>query len=345
MILKHRHYLLKFRQTFHIAAGARNTTDAVFTALHHGGHTGYGEVALPPYLDVNAGMVMKFLSSVEVPDHYEPSQFDALLAEWAVAGQDCIPGLAALDIALHDLQGKLLGKPVFELLGFPAQVNAPVCFTIGMSAPEEMRSKLKEAGAFHIYKLKMGGKEDKAIAELFRQLSDKPFCIDANRGWDDLTKAEELCTYLLQEGCVFAEQPFGKSELEKTGQLHRKNILPVILDESVQLPADVLKAAGCSSGINIKLVKCGGLAQAAKMVDEALRLRLKIFTGCMSEGTCGCLAAAHVAGKSSWVDLDGPLLISNDPFKGINYSSGKIEPVNLPGTGAVPDASFAESWQ
>jgi L-alanine-DL-glutamate epimerase-like enolase superfamily enzyme len=345
MILKHRHYMLKFRQTFHIAAGARDTTDAVFAALHHEGYTGYGEVALPPYLDVNAGQVIKFLSSVNVPDQYDPSQFDALLAEWTVAGQDCIPGLAALDIALHDLQGKLLGKPLCVLLGFPSQINAPVCFTIGMSAPDEMRSKLKEADAFHIYKLKMGGKDDRAIAALFRQLSGKPFCVDANRGWDDFIKAEELCKYLMGEGCVFAEQPFGKSDLEKTKQFHLKNILPIILDESVQRPGDVLNAARCSSGINIKLVKCGGLAQAAKMVEEARKLHLKIFTGCMSESTCGCLAAAHVAGKSDWIDLDGPLLISNDPFTGMNYKNGKIELGSLPGTGAIPAVSFAETWQ
>ncbi|MEP7263690.1 MAG: dipeptide epimerase [Bacteroidota bacterium] len=328
-------YQLKFKHTFHIAAGARDTTDAVFVKLEQDGVTGYGEVALPPYLIHTTESVTQFLNDINLPENYHTDDFFPLLKKWNAADGICYPALAALDIALHDLQGKLTGKTIREIYQVKNTVLPLCAFTIGMSAADEMEVKLKEANQFQFFKLKLGGDADEIILKTFRQLSPFPFCVDANRGWKDVENAAEFCFTLKQNGCEFIEQPFEKDKLNETDLLRKCVQLPIILDESIQTFSDVEKVKNYCDGINIKLAKCGGLYPAFNMIEKARSNNLKIFIGCMSEGSCGCGAAAQLAPLADWVDLDGPLLISNDPFSALSYSDGRIQLNNLPGTGMV----------
>lgn len=326
-------YQLKFTHTFHIAAGARDSTDAVFVKLEHDGVAGYGEVALPPYLIHTKESVTQFLNAVNLPENYHTDDFFPLLKKWNAADEICYPALAALDIALHDLQGKLIGKTVREIYQVQ-NTTLPLCaFTIGMSTADEMQVKLKEAEQFQFFKLKLGGDDDELVLKTFRQLSSFPFCVDANRGWKDVESAVAFGSLLKQNGCVFIEQPFERERLNDTDILRKQARFPVILDESVQTFADVEKVKSVCDGINIKLAKCGGLFPAFNMIEKARSYNLKVFIGCMSEGSCGCGAAAQLAPLADWVDLDGPLLISNDPFSALNYRDGKIKLNDLPGTG------------
>jgi L-Ala-D/L-Glu epimerase len=333
--ISYTHYRLKFKHTFHIAAGARDFTDVVYVKLESNSVTGYGEVALPPYLKDSVSSVTDFLKQVEMPTGYNSSDFDSLLKKWNAIKNICYPALAALDIALHDLQGKLLGKSITELYNIPSLATPDCAYTIGMSSMEEMQIKLEDASAFRFFKLKMGNNDDAAIARNFRSLSKRPFCVDANRGWKEIKAAAELCNDLQLQGCVFAEQPFEKDMLEETALLRKQTALPIVLDESVQLYGDVEVVKNYCDGINVKLAKCGGLFPAYRMIQAARAENLKVFIGCMSEGSCSCNAAAQLSPLADWVDLDGPLLSSNDPFTGMVYDDGKIILGNKPGTGVI----------
>jgi L-alanine-DL-glutamate epimerase-like enolase superfamily enzyme len=341
----YRYFQLQFRHAFHIAAGVRNTTDAVYVMLEQDGIKGYGEIALPPYLETKANDVIAFLSQAGIPENYNTGDFFSLLNKWNAISDSCRPALAALDIALHDFQGKMLNRTVRDLYNIKSDLTPFCAYTIGMCGPEEMKEKINEASGFQFFKLKLGGAQDQSLVNTFRSMSTHPFCVDANRGWNDVEASAEFCNRLAEEGCVFAEQPFEKNKLVEINELRSKTSLPVILDESVQCLADVESLKDMCDGINIKLVKCGGLFPAFQMIEKARSHHLKVFIGCMSEGTCGCGSAAQLAPLADWVDLDGPLLIANDPFSGLTYENGKIRLNDLPGSGMKPLESFLESWK
>jgi L-Ala-D/L-Glu epimerase len=326
-------YSLEFRHPFHIAAGIRNSTDVVYTELFHEGFTGYGEVALPPYLKETIRTVSDFLSSVKIPADYNATDFIKVLDEWNKIPDPNYPALAALDIAFHDLQGKLTGKPIHELYKIRLRELPFTAFTIGISDAEELKVKLNEADKFMFYKLKLGTANDLQAISVFRSLTKKPFCIDANRGWSTLEEAMEISALLQDYHCSFIEQPFEKHMIQLTCELRRNISVPVIFDESVQTIEDINNVKNCCDGINIKLAKCGGIYPAYKMIRKAKRENLKVFLGCMSEGSCSTSAAAHLAPLADWVDLDGPLLIKNDPFKGVEYIDGRIRLNKTPGSG------------
>ena len=230
--------------------------------------------------------------------------------------------LAALDIALNDWIGRKKQIPCHELFNSEKKLSPLCTYTIGMSTETEMLEKLTEAKSFRLIKLKLGSEDDKKIVTTFCKLRDeenlfpdhKPaFCIDANRAWNDREFALDMLFWLQEKGCVFAEQPMPTNKLDDIARLHQECNLLLILDESVQTFNDIARVDGACSGINIKLVKCGGLYQANKMIAEARKRNMKILIGCMSEGSCGAAGASQLAPQADWIDLDGPLLISNDP--------------------------------
>ncbi len=335
MNLSYHQYRLQFKHTFHIAAGARNSTDAVFVKVEQDGISGYGEVALPPYLTDNSESVIKFLKKLRLPLKYVESDFFPLLENWNQMPDICYPALAAIDIALHDFHGKLTGQSIKNIYGIQPSVIPFTAYTIGISSAEEMQLKIKDATDFEFFKLKLGDKNDEEGVNTFRKFSNKPFCVDANRGWTDVAKAGEFCNWLYANGCTFAEQPFEKDKLAETNQLRKLTSLPIILDESVQILNDVEKVKDFCDGINIKMAKCGGIYPAYKMIEKARAYGLKVFIGCMSEGSCSCGAAFQLASLADWLDLDGPLLISNDPFQKLEYNNGRIQLSDLPGTGVL----------
>jgi L-alanine-DL-glutamate epimerase-like enolase superfamily enzyme len=240
---------------------------------------------------------------------------------------------AAVDIAMHDLMGKLTGKPVRDLLSVPAR--AGLCFyTIGFCEAEEIPARVRLAADFSMFKLKLGSHNDHERVEALLGAGVKSFCADANQAWKDAAHALREINWLKERGCMFVEQPLPVTSVVEFAELHGKSPLPILLDESVQDLRDLEDVRSVCHGINVKLVKCGGLGPAAELIRKANRYGLKVLMGCMSEGSCGASAAAQLSGWVDWLDLDGPALISNDPFEGVVYKDGLFIPSGSPGTGA-----------
>jgi L-alanine-DL-glutamate epimerase-like enolase superfamily enzyme len=240
---------------------------------------------------------------------------------------------ASIDIALHDLLGKIVKQPWFKLWGFSPE-NAPdTSFTIGIDSPEVVQHKVKEAPEFKILKVKLGGQNDREIIESIRLVSDVPLFVDINQGWTNKKQALDFIFWLKEKGVVLVEQPLPKGNLDDSAWLTQHSPLPVIADESVQRLSDLNQIKGAFSGINVKLMKCTGMREAHKMINFARANRMSVLIGCMTETSCAISAAAQLSPVADWADLDGNLLITNDPFTGIQIINGKIVLNGLPGIG------------
>ncbi|HLG35467.1 MAG TPA: dipeptide epimerase [Bacteroidia bacterium] len=324
---------LKFRHPFALAAGRREHTSVVFVELKFQNHTGFGEAALPDYLPETQESVMSFLSHVQLKQFDDVMDADKILDYILSFSPKNYPAMAALDMALHDLKGKILNTPCYRIWNLDKNDCPETTYTIGMDSPEMILKKLDEAKDFNLLKVKLGGANDKEIINTIRSVTDKAICVDANQGWKEKEYALEMIHWLGERGTVFVEQPLDKNKPQDAQWLKAKSPLPVIADEAVQTVADIERIKDAYHGINIKLMKCGGLREAMKMIRRAGELNLKVMFGCMSESSCGVSAAAQFAPLADWTDLDGPLLITNDPFGGITYSNGKIILNDLPGIG------------
>jgi L-Ala-D/L-Glu epimerase len=329
-------YSLEFNHPFGIAHGTRTHTEVVYVKLQWENICGYGEAALPPYLDETQNSVIDFLKKVSpVLSAYKPPySIEELMKAIDAIAEGNTAAKACMDIALHDLAGKFHNKPVYQLLGLekPQPKNSSVTISIGDL--NLIPQKLQELNEFHLLKVKLGGKNDKEIINCIRLHTDKPMVVDVNQGWSDKNFALEMIQWLNEKKVLFVEQPLAKSNLKDMAWLTERSPIPTIADESMQRLADLDKIADCFNGINLKLMKCTGLFEATKIISYAKEKKLKINIGCMSESSCGIAAAAQLMGKADWIDLDGPLLIKNNPFKGSNFINGKLELNNSPGTGA-----------
>lgn len=326
-------YELKFKFPFAIAAGKREHTSVVYVEIKFENLTGYGEAALPDYLPETQESVMDFLSRVYLEQFSNPDATDEILDYIFSLAPKNYPAIAALDMALHDLKGKILGQPCHKIFGLDKNNCPETSFTIGMDSREVVLKKLSDAKDFNFLKVKLGGSSDKMIIETIRSVTDKAICVDANQGWQEKEFALEMIHWLKEQGTVFVEQPLNKNKIEDAQWLKENSPLPVIADEAIQTFEDIDRIKDAYHGINIKLMKCGGMREAMKMIQRARQLNLKIMLGCMSESSCGVSAAAQLSPLADFADLDGPLLISNDPFHGITYRSGKIILSDLPGNG------------
>lgn len=329
------HYRLHFKQSFGIAHGSRMHTDTIFVRASFMGQHGHGEAALPPYLGYDAAALVNDFH------HYFPKEMHsgdairtAMMALSDPARQLPVPLKCATDIAMYDLFGKITGKPVRQLFGITGDRLAPCSFTLGISPVEEMLEKINTAGDFRLFKIKLGGSNDRARVTAFLETGHTQFCVDANQAWSSVEEALEEINWLAQYGCQFVEQPLPVALSEAYARLYAASPLPLILDESIQRLNDILRFQSVCHGVNIKLVKAGGIEPAVAMVRQANKSGLKVLVGCMSESTCGALAAAQLAPWADWVDLDGPRLIANDPFEGAVYEQGVLRLPDDSGTGA-----------
>lgn len=325
-------YQLAFKHPFALAAGTRTHTPSVIVKIKQDDFTGYGEATLPPYLPETQDSVIEFISTIKLGDINSSDDFAAAI-HIIQKPSDNFSAKASLDIALHDLWAKKNNISVKKLLAI-THGETPYCtYTIGMDTPEKIAEKVKEAEDFHILKVKLGGQHDKEIIKTIRSVTNKPLCIDANQGWKQKEVALEMINWLATQNILFVEQPMPKQQWDNMYWLQEQSPLPLIADESFQTIQDMEKSARCFRGINIKLMKCGGISQAKIILEKAKEHDLKILIGCMSESSCGVLAAAALQQAADWVDLDGPLLISNDPFAGVIYANGCIELNNTCGLG------------
>ncbi len=327
--------LLRFKHPFRIASGMRAETPVVFVELQYEHITGFGEAALPPYLKGTQETVASFFSRIAFKETHHPAETEPLIEFVNGIDENNYPAKAAIDMALHDLKGKLLKKPCYELFNLDKKNTPVTTYTIGMGEPKEIIKKIKESGDFPLLKIKLGGKNDKETIRILRNETDKSFCVDVNQGWNEKELALDLIFYLKENGAVFIEQPLDKKMKDDGLWLKEKSPLPLIADESVQGIDDIEKIKDSFHGINIKLMKCGGMREALRMIEKARGYGLKIMIGCMSESSCGVSAAAQLTPLADWADLDGPLLISNDPFRGIEFEKGKIILSQKPGIGII----------
>lgn len=326
-------YDLQLKHVFTLANSSRTTTPVMLTRIEYGNITGYGEASMPPYLGESQQTAARFLQTLNLNQFTDPFRMDEILEYVDEAAPGNTAAKAAVDIALHDLAGKIMQQSWYKIWGFSPENTPYTSFTIGIDQPDVVRQKVKEAAPYKILKVKLGGPNDREMIETIRSVTAKPLCVDVNQGWKNKEEALEMVHWLKEKDVEFVEQPMPKGNIDDNAWLTEHSPLPIIGDEAIQRLTDVQEASGVYSGINIKLMKCTGMREAHKMITLANALGLKVMIGCMTETSCAISAAAQLSPKAEWADLDGNLLISNDPYKGVTVEDGKITLNNEPGIG------------
>lgn len=321
---------LKFHNPFQLSTGVSTTRRAYWIRLAD--DEGWGEGTIPPYYNVKDDDMKSFwdtASQREIPFPDDLSE----ITSWI--GQDGpAPARAALDLALHDRIGKKFNLPLYQLFGLPKPAPVPTAFTISISSLEEMAQMAADRPQYPIIKLKLGSDDDIGrVAAVRNARPDVKLYVDANAGWSP-DEAVKLVAALAPYHLEMIEQPVPGSDIEGLGYVQEHTDIPIVADESVQSIEDIdaLAKAGVQ-GINLKLMKLGGLAPTLQILRRGKELGLKIMLGCMAETSLGVTAMAHLTALADWIDLDAPLLISNDPFEGITYDKVQILLPDRPGIG------------
>ena len=326
---------LALAEEFGISRGSRTTQSVVQVEIEHDGVTGRGEAAPVYYVGESIESAAEFLTSTAPPligdDPFALEAIEERLED--VDGEPA--GRAALDAALHDWIGHRLGVPVWRLLGLSPEAP-PTSYTIGIDSIEGTRDRARRASEFRALKIKVGGAEDLQRVEAVRQESGAPLRVDANEGWT-LEAARELMPELIRLGVEFVEQPFPADDVESFEALKEFTPrLPIVVDEGCHDLSDVAPAARYADGINVKLAKSGGVREAVRMIHAARALGLRVMLGCMVESQLGVAPAAAIASLADWVDLDGHLLLADEPFTGLRFEDGRVLPGMEPGLGVAP---------
>jgi len=333
MKLRYRPYTLELRHVFTIATSSRTTTPVMLIEIEYDGVTGYGEASMPPYLGESQEGATAFLAKINLEKYDNPFEMETILTDIDAIATGNPAAKAAVDIALHDLVGKLMNQPWYNIWGFKKSATPYTSFTIGIDKEDVVRQKTKEAAEYKVLKVKLGRDTDKMMIETIRSVTDKPITVDVNQGWKDRSFALDMIHWLKEKGVVFVEQPMPKEQIEDMAWLTERSPLPTFGDEGVQRLADVKKAHGVYNGINIKLMKCTGMREAHKMLTLARALDMKVMIGCMTETSCAISAASHLSPMVDYADLDGALLISNDLYDGTKVVDGKVTLTDRPGIG------------
>lgn len=328
-----RPYTLELKHVFTVAVSSRTTTPVMLTEIEYEGVKGYGEASMPPYLGESQETATKFLSRVNLEQFDDPFEMEKILEYVDSIDEKNTAAKASVDIALHDLVGKLIGKPWYKIWGFDKTKTPYTTFTIGIDKPDVVRQKVKEAEEFKILKVKLGRDNDREMIETIRSVTDKPLTADANQGWKDKHYALEMIQWLSEQNILYIEQPMPKEMIEENAWITEHSPIPVLGDESIQRIPDLIKMKDVYSGVVIKLMKCTGMREAYKMITLAKSLGMKVMLGCMTETSCAISAAAQLSPEADWADLDGNLLIKNDPYEGVKVIDGKITLNDYPGIG------------
>ncbi|MCX6167829.1 MAG: dipeptide epimerase [Ignavibacteriales bacterium] len=325
MKLSYKKYTLELKHQFRIAYSSRKTTPIVLVKIEDNGFTGYGEASLPPYLPETQDSVIDFLRKIDKKKNEDLTHLPKLISEIDTIAPNNNAAKAAINIALHDLVSKINHQPCYEYLKIPKSKSQFTSFTIGIDEPKIMKQKIREAEHFKIIKVKLGTDQDDEIIKLIRKETNKPLYVDVNQGWKDVAYAIRMSQWLHQQNVLLIEQPFNKDDLESSSRLSEKSPIPIIADESILRLSDLDKIKNSFTGINIKLMKCTGMYEAGKIIKAARQNDLKIMFGCMTETLCAISAAAQFASLVDFVDLDGNLLITNDPFDGEPSEEGVLK--------------------
>ena len=330
-------YNLQLIHPFTISNYSRTTTPAVLTELEYDGFIGYGEASLPQYLGETQESVICFLEKIDLSRFSDPSNIENILEYVDKIAPGNTAAKASVDIALHDLVGKLVNKSWHSVWQLEKDRTPFTTYTIGIDSDDIVKYKTEEAVCkYKMLKVKLGGVNDKQTIRTIRSVTNLPIVVDANQAWKDRNEALEMINWLMERGVIMVEQPMDKDNLDDNAWLTDNSLLPIFADESVQRFADMERIKGVFSGINIKLMKCTGLNEARKMLQAAPSMGFKTMIGCMTETSCAISAAAQLSPLVEFADLDGNLLIKNDCFRGVKIEKGKIVLNNLPGIGVLP---------
>jgi L-Ala-D/L-Glu epimerase len=323
---------LKLTTPFRISRGVQTVSSNALVQIKHSGHTGYGEAAPDEFYGENVETVLACIARFAGDLGTDPFAVEDIMSRLDKIIRLNPAAKAAVDMALYDLVGKMLGVPVYKLLGLNPTHAALTSFTLGIDSPTEMAKKALLAADYPILKVKVGTKNDIAMLEAIREVSLATIRVDANAGWTP-KEAIKTINALAPYNIEFVEQPISPRDLAGL-KLVRENVpVPIIADESCVTVEDIPGVAGCVDGINIKLMKCGGLRQALKMIHVARAHNLRVMIGCMIESSLAITAAAHLTPLVDYADLDGNLLIDNDPYGGVVVEHGKLVLPDEPGLG------------
>lgn len=326
-------YNLELKHPFAIAKFSRTSTPLLLLKLTYGEHEGYGEASMVPYMGESYASATAFLAKVDWSRFTAPFNFPEIIGylDSIESGNPAVK--AAIDIAFNDLNGKILNKPCYEIYGADPAKMPLTSYTIGIDTPEVIREKVADAKNFKVLKIKLGRDNDRELIRTIRGVSDLPLYIDANQGWTDRRQAIETIYWLHDQGAVLIEQPMDKADREGNAWLTGRSPIPILADEAFQRLSDLDNIRGAYHGINIKLMKSGGMYEAHQMIQKARSFGMKILIGCMSETSCATLAGIALAPLCDWADLDGPWLTSNNPFVAPEMKDGRYILKNLPGLG------------
>ena len=319
---------LDLKTTFRVAHGASDQRHNVLVYLDDG----VGEAAAVPYYDETQAGIIEYLQSV--PDlGDDPFDIDMVLSRRPPGSR---AARAAIDEALHDLWGKKLGQPLYKLFGLNP-TNLPLTsFTIGMDEPEMMAERAK-ASNYPVIKIKLGSEKDEAIVAAIRKVTNAKLFVDANAGWTR-ERALQIIPRLINYDLELIEQPLAVDDVEgyfwlKEKLRAQKVDIPIFADETAKTSHDVAKLAGSIDGVVVKTMKSEGIREALRMIHTARAHDMKIMLSCFIESSVGVTAAAHLAPLCDYADLDGPLLIKNDPYRGLKYDGAKMTLPDGPGLG------------
>ena len=332
-------YELKLKQAWGLSRGTWTIRRNAFVRIEKDGLVGIGEAAPIARYDETAESAAAFIERARPVLERDLSEFALRSAEIAALAPGEHAGKAALDMAILDWAAKRLGVPVWTLFGLDGERPVQTTYSIGIDEVPVMQQKLREAPEFGVYKIKVGTPADRKIIEGIREVTDKPLLTDANEGWKTKEEALEMINWMADRGVVLVEQPLPADRLEDQGWLKERARIPLFADECLIRPSDLPRIAPYFHGVNVKVMKCGGVQEAVRLAGMARALGLRLMIGCMIETSLGISAAAAVAQLFDHADLDGNLLISNDPFRGVQVEGDRLFLSDLPGIGVEGDLS------
>ncbi len=330
-------YEVQLRHAWTLSRGTWNIRRNVLVRIEKDGTAGIGEAAPIARYNESAESGLAFIDKArpildqDLWQYYDRwNEIDAL-----ASGEHAAK--AALDLAILDWIGKKLGVPLYRFFGLDKDKTPLTTYSIGIDEVKVMQEKIKEAGDFSVYKIKLGSKDDKAIIEGIRAVTDKPLRPDANEGWKTKEEALAMIDWMADKGVELVEQPMPAGMFEEYRWLKERSKLPLFADESMMTARDIPNLAEGFHGINIKLMKCGGIQEALRMVALARALGLKLMLGCMIETSVGITAGATISPLFDYADLDGNILINNDPFRGVQTVKDRLVLGDKPGLGVEGD--------
>jgi L-alanine-DL-glutamate epimerase-like enolase superfamily enzyme len=333
---------LRLRQPFTISRGTKSEVQNVFVRLSADGITGYGEAAPNIRYDEDAGKVIRFLEAL--PDGFFENidATDKLVNSLdEFSSRTSAPSMqsakSAIEMAWIDWYAKTKGQPLWKMWDAPSQRGPQTSYTIGLDEIDIMQQKVQEAEEYPIYKVKLGTGRDKAIIKGIREVTGKPIRVDANEGWSSMEEARNMIRFLAGQNIELIEQPMPASRIKEMAELKKGAALPLCADESFMGDEPLEEIAKAFDIINIKLMKIGSMAKSLKVIKRAKELGLKVMIGCMIESSLANTAGAVLSLWADYADLDGHLLIKDDPYQGLMLDKGKYILLNKrDGLGAEP---------